>query len=629
MAFPPHFMEELKARVSLADLIGRRTKLTKKGREHSGLCPFHNEKTPSFTVNEEKGFYHCFGCGANGDLIEFVKQTEGVAFPEAVERLAALAGLEMPVERPEEKARQQRAATLHDAMELAGKWFSSQLAGQAGASARAYLSRRQVSEAAVASFRLGYASNSRTALKEALIARGVTESTLIEGGLIIKPDDGRESYDRFRDRLMFPITDQRGRIIAFGGRALGDAPAKYLNSPETPLFHKGHVLYNMALARQKAYDTGTIIVAEGYMDVIALSEAGFTQSVAPLGTAITEDQLQILWKMAAEPILCLDGDTAGWRAALRTSERALPLLKPGHSLRFALLPAGLDPDDLIRKEGAGAIKDILDKALPLSEILWRKETDGRSVETPERKAALEKALYGLCDEMRDPAVQGHYRNFFKDKLWQAFRRKQEVSGRPANGRSDHTRFGRFANRSRDSQKLPSTSLRKPSVPDGGRREELILLTVVNHPKIIENHFDTLASLQLSSPQLDRVRRAIIDIATVESSLDYSGMAHHLAKRNLSGQITRLQGPTTKSLDWFVDPAAAYEDALNAWLHIVARHKLEALQKELEAAERQLGENATAENLDRLKMAKKALEDASGNEANLDGFGFASGRNTIV
>lgn len=629
MAFPTQFMEELKARVSLVDLIGRRTKLVRKGREYSGLCPFHNEKTPSFTVSEEKGFYHCFGCGANGDLIEFVKQTEGVGFPEAVERLAAIAGLQMPVQRPEEKARQQRAATLHDAMELAAKWFTAQLTGQAGGGARQYLARRQVSEGAIASFRLGYAPNSRTALKEALLARGVTEATLIEGGLVIQPDDGRETYDRFRERLMFPITDRRGRVIAFGGRALGDAPAKYLNSPETPLFHKGHVLYNMATARQKAFEIGSIIVAEGYMDVIALSDAGFSQSVAPLGTAITEDQLQILWQMAAEPIMCLDGDAAGWRAALRASERALPLLRPGYSLRFALLPEGVDPDDLIRKDGPGAMKEILDNALPLSEILWRKETEGRPIDTPERKAALEKALYGLCDAIGDPAVQNHYRNFFKDRLWQSFRPKRQMSERRGGATSGSNRFGRFANQSGDSRFPVSGSLRRPSTPGGGRREELILLTVVNHPEIMENHFETLASLQLSSPQLDRLRRAIIDIATVESSLDYAGLAHHLAKRKLSEQVKGLHGATTRSLDWFADPEAAYEDALNAWLHIVARHKLEALQKELEMAERQLGENATAENLDRLKLAKKALEDASGNEANLDGFGMASGRSKNV
>ncbi|MEX1036592.1 MAG: DNA primase [Sneathiella sp.] len=629
MAFPPQFMEELKNRVGLAELVGRRTKLTKKGREYSGLCPFHNEKTPSFTVNEEKGFYHCFGCGANGDLIEFVKQTEGVSFPEAVERLAAIAGLQMPVERPEEKERQQRAATLHDAMELAGKWFTAQLASQAGSGARQYLDRRQVSEEAVSSFRLGFAPNSRTALKEALIARGVSEATLIEGGLIIKPDDGRESYDRFRDRLMFPITDRRGRIIAFGGRALGDAPAKYLNSPETPLFHKGHVLYNMATARQKAFDSGMIIVAEGYMDVIALSDAGFSQSVAPLGTAITEDQLQILWQMVPEPTLCLDGDTAGWRAALRISERALPLLRPGYSLRFALLPEGVDPDDLIRKEGSGAMTRVLENAQPLSEILWRKEVADRPVDTPERKAALEKALYGLCDEMRDPAVQNHYRAFFKDRLWQAFRPKGQSPRREFYNSGDRNRFGRFANQRGDSRLLRNSSHHTPIVAAGGRREELILLTVVNHPGIMENHYDTLASLQFTSPQLDRLRRAIIDIATVEASLDYTDMAHHLAKRKLSEQVKGLQGPTTKSLDWFVDPAAAYEDALSAWLHIVARHKVEALQKDLEAAERQLGQNATAENLDRLKMAKQALEAAAGNEADIEGFGLASGRNKNV
>ncbi|MCF8466002.1 MAG: DNA primase [Sneathiella sp.] len=624
MAFPPQFMDEVRARVSLADLIGRRTRLTKKGREYSGLCPFHNEKTPSFTVNEEKGFYHCFGCGANGDLIEFVKQTEGVSFPEAVERLAAIAGMAMPVERPEDKARQQRVATLHDVMELASNWFTAQLSSQGGAGARQYLSRRQVSQKAVSEFRLGFAPESRTALKEALLARGVSEATMLEGGLVIKPDDGRETYDRFRNRLMFPITDRRGRVIAFGGRALGDAPAKYLNSPETPLFHKGHMLYNMATARQKAFETGTIIVAEGYMDVIALSDGGFAQSVAPLGTAITEDQLKILWQMAAEPILCLDGDEAGWHAALRAAVRALPLLKPGYSLRFALLPKGVDPDDLIRQEGAAAMKDILEKALPLSEILWRKETEDRSIDTPERKAAFEKALYGVCDLMSDPAVQGHYRSYFKDRLWNAFHPKRMPSERSVGGRSQDRRFGRFANQSADSRNFRQPRPGPGPSPTTGRREELLLLTVINHPEIMENYFDTFAALQLSSPRLDRLRRSIIDIAAVESSLDYAGLAHHLAKRKLSEQVKGLQGPTTKALDKFADPDAAYEDALRGWLHILARHKQEALEKELEAAERQLAENTTVENNERLKLAKKALQEAAGNEADLDGFGLVSG-----
>jgi DNA primase len=625
MAFPPQFLEELRSRVGLADLIGRRTKLIKKGREYSGLCPFHNEKTPSFTVNEEKGFYHCFGCGANGDLIEFVKQTEGVSFPEAIERLAGIAGLEMPVERPEDRARQQRAATLHEAMELAAQWFVAQLASPRGQGARQYLERRQVSGSAVETFRLGFAPESRIALKEALVARGVSEATLLEGGLIIRPEDGRDSYDRFRDRLMFPICDRRGRVIAFGGRALGDAPAKYLNSPETPLFHKGRVLYNLALARQQAFDKGSIVVAEGYMDVIALSEAGFGYSVAPLGTAITEDQIQILWNMAAEPVMCLDGDQAGWGAALRVAERALPLLKPGYSLRFALLPKGMDPDDLIQDQGKETMARILEEALPLSEILWRKETEDRPVDTPERKAALERSLYGLCEQMTDPTVQGHYRTYFKDRLWRAFKARQPSSQTGYTSYKSGERFGRFANQRTDSRVSRPSRLKTGALVSVGRREELLVLTVINHPKILENHFEDFAGLPLQAPQLDRLRRSIIDIAAVESSLDYDGLAHHLDKRKLSDQVKVLQSGIAGAIDWFVSPTAAYEDALAGWLHIMARHKRDALEKDLELAQRQLGSDATAENLDRLKMAKNALLEADGNEADLDGFGLASGR----
>ncbi len=629
MAFPPQFMEEVRSRVGLADLIGRRTKLVKKGREYTGLCPFHNEKTPSFTVNEEKGFYHCFGCGANGDLIEFVKQTEGVSFPEAVERLAGIAGLPMPVERPEDREKQKRAATLHEAMELAAKWFVAQLSSQSGAKARTYLEKRQVSSDAVTGFRLGFAPEARTALKDALMARGVLEETLLEGGLIIKPDDGRPSYDRFRDRLMFPIGDRRGRVIAFGGRALGDAPAKYLNSPETPLFHKGNVLYNLALARQQAFDAGNIIVAEGYMDVIALSEAGFPQSVAPLGTAITPEQLQLLWRMVPEPIMCLDGDEAGWRAALRASERALPLLKPGYSLRFALLPSGLDPDDVINSQGNDAMKKILEGALPLSEVLWRKETQDRSVETPERKAALERALYSLCDQISDPTVQGHYRSYFKDRLWKAFRTPRNTPGSKSENRFESKRFGRFANQRSDSGRFGTSRLKSTPVAAAGRREELLVLTVVNHPEIMENHFEDFASVALSAPHLDRLRRSIIDIAAVESALDYDSLAHHLAKRKLSQQVKAVEDSVSLSMDWFVDPSAALEDSLTGWRHILARHKRDGLKKDLDEAQRLLGTEATSENLERLKLAKTALLEAEGNEADLDGFGLASGRKNNI
>ncbi|MEP3247283.1 MAG: DNA primase [Sneathiella sp.] len=629
MAFPPQFLEEIRNRVSLVDLISRRTKLTKKGREYSGLCPFHNEKTPSFTVNEDKGFYHCFGCGAHGDQVEFLKQTEGVSFPEAIERLADLAGLAMPVQDRQEQQRQKRAATLHEVMEAAASWFEAQLTSQAGTGARAYLERRQVSPEATAAFRLGFAPSSRTAMKEALIARDIPENLLIEAGLVIKPDDGRGSYDRFRDRLMFPIGDRQGRVIAFGGRALGDAPAKYLNSPDTPLFHKGHILYNMADARKKAYDAGNVIVAEGYMDVIALAEAGFKQSVAPLGTAVTEDQLRILWKMAPEPIMCLDGDAAGWRAALRAAERALPLLVPGQSLRFALLPEGVDPDDLIKEQGREAMADIVSKALPLSELLWKKEFDQHPHDTPEQKAAFERSLMGLCADMQDQTVRDYYTRYFKDRLWKWNRASGKSQNKRERPKKSGERFGRFANQN---QRFASNQASETPIARAtkiGRGEELLLLTIVNHPEILESYFDEFASMQLSSADLDRLHRAIIEIAASESDLDYDSMKHHLSIRSHFDLVQKMGNLTTGALDWFVGRDAALEDATRGWLHLLARYKREFLRKELVIAEEVFGKDATRENLDRLNAARNALQSAEGSEADLDGFGVASGRETGI
>ena len=362
MAFPPEFLDEIRARVPLAGVVGRRVKLAKRGREHSGLCPFHNEKTPSFTVSEDKGFYHCFGCGAHGDALGFVMRMEGLSFPEAVERLAGEAGLRVPQASPEERAAARRRADLYDVVEAAAAWFEERLAGSEGAEARAYLESRGLRRETVTSFRLGYAPDRRGMLRAALNARGLDNAQLAEAGLIKLPEAPQDAPDAasagaprdyFLNRIIFPITDRRGRAIAFGGRALGESRAKYLNSPETPLFHKGRVLYNQARARQAAHDTGELIVCEGYMDVIALGQAGFPAAVAPLGTAITEQQIAVLWRLADEPVLCLDGDQAGRRAGFRAAERALGLLKPGRSLRFAALPEGEDPDSLVRGQGPG------------------------------------------------------------------------------------------------------------------------------------------------------------------------------------------------------------------------------------------------------------------------------------
>ncbi len=328
MAFPPRFLDELRQRVSLAEIVGRRVKLVRRGREYIGLCPFHKEKTPSFSVVEDKGFYHCFGCGAHGDVIGFVMQTENLSFPEAVEQLARQAGLDVPQESREERERAARQATLQGAVDAACVYFEQMLYGPDGRAARAYLERRGLDEATIRRFRLGYAPDGRDHLKRAL-AKEFPEPLLIEAGLLRKPEGGGETYDYFRDRVIFPIGDRRGRIIAFGGRVMGDGQPKYLNSPDTPLFQKGRVLYGWALARAAAAKEPSAIVVEGYMDVIALHRAGFATAVAPLGTALTEAQIEELWRLAPEPILCFDGDAAGQRAASRALARALPILKPG------------------------------------------------------------------------------------------------------------------------------------------------------------------------------------------------------------------------------------------------------------------------------------------------------------
>ena len=369
MAFPPGFLDELRARVSLSDIVGRKVSLKRKsGAEYTGLCPFHNEKTPSFTVSDKKGFFHCFGCGVHGDAVGFVMKTEGLSFPESVEKLAREVGLPVPRATPAERERAERVSTLQQVVEEAARWFQKQLRLPVGRQGLDYLRGRGLEEATIDDFRLGFAPDTRDGLLAALKREGVPIDKIVETGLAIQPEDNRDAYDRFRGRVIFPISDRRGRVIAFGGRVMGAGEPKYLNSPETPLFHKGANLYCLDRARVAATKDQPVIVAEGYMDVIALHGAGFTGAVAPLGTALTEGQLGELWKLTDEPYLCFDGDNAGRRAAARAAERALPLLRAGKSLRFLVLPAGEDPDSLIRVRGADAIRRTLDLARPLSDV---------------------------------------------------------------------------------------------------------------------------------------------------------------------------------------------------------------------------------------------------------------------
>nr|MBP6581268.1 DNA primase [Sphingorhabdus sp.] len=385
MTLTPQWLDELRARTTLSALLGRSMKLTKAGREYKGCCPFHNEKTPSFYVNDEKGFYHCFGCSAHGDAIRWMTDQRGLSFMDAVKELAEGAGMQLPAPDPKAAAKAERANSLYDVMAAAQQWFVTQYQGLEGAAARAYCERRGLSAETIKTFGIGFAPDSRGKLKDALKQFG--EDKLVEAGLLISVD-GKDPYDRFRGRLMIPIRDPRGRVIAFGGRILGAGEPKYLNSPDTPLFDKGRTLYNLDRASAASRASGRVIVVEGYMDVIALAQAGFEEAVAPLGTALTEQQIAMLWRMVPKPLLCFDGDSAGQKASFRAAERALGGLKPGHSLEFVTLPEGQDPDDVVRSAGPRAFADLIDQSEPLVDRVWKTELAAAPVSTPEDRAGL-------------------------------------------------------------------------------------------------------------------------------------------------------------------------------------------------------------------------------------------------
>ena len=423
MRYSPALLDEIRARLSVSQVVGRKVALKRKGREFAGLSPFKTEKSPSFFVNDQKGFYHCFASGEHGDIFKFVMTTEGLSFSEAVERLANEAGVPLPKATAQDAARESERARLYTLLEASAAYFEAQLQGPNGTEARAYLEKRGVKAATIKAFRLGYGPKGRAALKAHLAKAGFTTEEMITSGMLIGGEDIPVAYDRFRDRVMFPITDLKDRPIAFGGRAMQkDERAKYLNSPETPLFHKGGILFNAAKARPLAFEREQVIAVEGYMDVVALTEGGFGQSVAPLGTALTEDQVKLLWRMTPEPILCFDGDAAGQKAAYRAVDTVLPHLKPGISVAFVFLPDGLDPDDMIRQQGADAMKACLANARPLSEVLFDREWAQSDWTTPERRARLEAQLRALILKIGDPSVRGHYGEAIAARLDQAWGR---------------------------------------------------------------------------------------------------------------------------------------------------------------------------------------------------------------
>ena len=532
MSLSPGFLDELRSRLSLGQVVGKRVAwdLRKSNQAKGDLwapCPFHQEKTASFHVDDRKGFYYCFGCHAKGDLVTFVRETENASFMEAVEILAREAGMEMPARDPQARARSDRQGRLAEVMEAAVRHYRMQLATRAASDARAYLAGRGLDAAALERFEIGYAPPDRQGVLRHLREKGVAEDLIVDAGLCARPDDAGsgpgEPYDRFRDRILFPIRDARGRAIALGGRAMDpNARAKYLNSPETELFDKGRTLFNLGPAREAAGRGAPLVVAEGYMDVVALVGAGFEAAVAPLGTAVTEPQLQMLWRLHPEPVLALDGDAAGLRAAMRVVGLALPLLEPGRTLRFALLPEGGDPDDLIRAEGPKAMQAALDAAQPLVRMLWRRETEGAVLDTPERRAGLDRSLRDAVRAIRDRSVRRHY----ADEL---NRLRLELFGVPPRRgwapRRDTKPWA--AGPSGVNASTRASALVAQEDGPARLREEVILATLLVHPDLLDEFEDELDDLDFGpatralgrSVLLHRADRAACAAAVSEAALE--------------------------------------------------------------------------------------------------------------
>jgi DNA primase len=611
MRFPPALLDEIRARLPVSQVVARRVQLKRAGREYKGLSPFKSEKTPSFTVNDQKGFYHCFASGEHGDIFTFVMKTEGLSFPEAVERLAHEAGVPMPKAQPRDSEAEDRRGRLYELLAASAAFFEKQLTGVQGQVARQYLARRGLDAAGIARFRLGYAPIPRSALKEHLATAGFTAADMAASGMLVSGDDIPVSYDRFRHRVMFPIADLRGRIIAFGGRALDpDAPAKYLNSPETPLFHKGAVLFNAHNARGPAHDRGRIIVVEGYMDVIALALSGFPETVAPLGTALTEDQIRLLWRMAPEPILCFDGDVAGRRAAFRAVETVLPHLRPGHSLQFAFLPNGLDPDDLVRQHGPEAMRDILEnRTRALFDVLMeREEQQGPPAVTPEQQAALEARLKRLVGRIADPDVRARYgqelRETLRAKSARLARALAPAAGRRrppfAGKRRDNTQLD-WRVRERANERARLGAVPRAAQPQTGAprsnglsdrlapmppREVLLVTALLNHPWLIESHCEDIAELKLTSPPLQRLKDTLLGLLTDGVPLDHASVRSHLSASGLDSVVAALERGLAQTSDKFARPEAGASEAEAGWRHAFALHEVQvALPLELQLAER--------------------------------------------
>jgi DNA primase len=621
MSITSRFLDELRARVLLSDVIGKRVKVTRAGREYKACCPFHHEKSPSFTINDDKMFYHCFGCGAHGDIVGFVMQHDNLSFPEAVEQLATMAGMQMPEQTPQDLRKAKEEKSLYDLVEEATKFFINQLHDPKHKVQLQYIRDRGVSENLLQTFRLGFAPADGQLLFKYLKDKGFTKEQCVDAGLVKESTRGGEPYAFFRDRIMFPVADRRGRVVAFGGRIMPDhlrapdkgdfKPPKYINSPDTPLFHKGRMLFGESHARQAAVDDDRVVVVEGYMDVMACFSVGYRGAVAPLGTALTDDQITALWKMIPSrqkiPLLCFDGDNAGRRAAKRAAENILPLLKPDHSAAIVFLPEGEDPDSLVKVSGRKGLEAVFENAMPLVDFVWTSQLEGLDLTIPEARAGLEKALDDMVARIADRTVQQYYRQALKDKIYQEFARK------PSSDKS-------YAPRQewRGGKKVPAGPQVILKRPTAARKDTasithaIMLATVINHPSIFEDIEDELALINMLNNKLDSLRKDVLhllgsSIARGES-LDGLDITHHLKDKGYENELSFILSESVYVHAAFARPQADSQKALSGWRDMQSFLERQAIQQELKAAGAALAQEASAENEERLRQLLESAKE---------------------
>ncbi len=597
MSIPTRFLDEIRNRLTLSDVIGQRVQVTRAGREFKACCPFHKEKTPSFTINDDKQFYHCFGCGAHGDVIGFVMQHDNLDFIAAVEVLSAQAGLQMPKPDPESAQKAQKDKGLTELMDEAALWLSEQLYTPENEVVLNYLRQRGMKEEVLRNFRVGYAPHDSQKLRQFLKGQGYSDAQIIEAGMFKPSTRGGEPYGFFRERVMFPVGDRRGRVVAFGGRILPDhirppsqdnfKPPKYLNSSDTPIFDKSTILYGQSQARQALREGHTLVVTEGYMDVIACHQAGFKGAVAPMGTALTEEQIMALWSMIPEeekaPVLCFDGDSAGQKAAVRACERVLPLLKPNHSVRFAFMPEGEDPDSLIQSGGTVALQKVLGAALNLFDFLWVSHTAGREFKTPEARAGLVKKLKDDVFKIADRSVQSHYMEIL-------------------NARVSETFFPRRQNRNTPGgQSIPRPGAirpRKPLLQD--KYAKALLAGLINHPHIFESVEEEAQAIELHSERFDLLRQNLTEALIRDAALDSAALCNHLMESGFEKEMGDILSESVYVHAAFVAPQAEPAAVCEKWLSLYDAIHGQGLKKEIQTGWRKAFDSANEDEEKRLK-----------------------------